>query len=330
MKNQDDYLWDPSGKPDPELEQLELELSAAQWSGDLPELPVRASARSLGRKRRAVLAVAAAVLLGLFVTRSRNENDASLYRLERLAGRVALDGQAIAQREDGAPVRLGERIETGDNGHAVLHIEGLGQIALEPNSTLAVLDPGALQSPASDHWESLALSLLRLEQGAFRAVINAAPGAFQVDTPAGLSVDLGCVYRAEVRADGLTLIHVSVGRVAFTGAGRKVTVPAGASMRATVDGPPSTPIYDDAHPLLVEAVLRLDRGEEMEEAEVLALLDVLGSRDALTLAHLLSYPSVGAQVFAFLRPNHVLPDGVTREGLLSGDEDMIEAWVEEM
>ena len=37
----DDYLWDPSDEPDPEIQKLEELLSGYAYTGNVPAMPVR-------------------------------------------------------------------------------------------------------------------------------------------------------------------------------------------------------------------------------------------------------------------------------------------------
>ena len=65
------------------------------------------------------------------------------------------------------------------------------------------------------------------------------PQVFQVGTPAGWSIDLGCEYDLAVDDGGAALLEVRTGRVAFRAAGREVIVPRGFGCR-TAPGAPSS------------------------------------------------------------------------------------------
>ena len=67
-----DYLWDRSGAPDPEVQQLEEILGTLRHRGSLPPLPVRRepldsvpSARTPQRRLRVVFALTAAAVVCL-------------------------------------------------------------------------------------------------------------------------------------------------------------------------------------------------------------------------------------------------------------------------
>lgn len=335
MKNQDDYLWDPSREPEAELRELERQLGSARWSGDLPPLS-KLEGRSGPRPLHftligvAVLAATAAAVAVMFNSLWLQPGDRAPtvgYRLELLAGALQVDGRSTGPE---TALGLGERIQIGPAGRAVLHIGGLGNLTLEAGTELAILDPHAADTRASERWAAPVESLLSLERGAFEAVIYGSPGAFQVLTPAGLSVDLGCVYRAEVEADGSTKLAVLTGRVAFEGAGRRVTVPTGAAIHARPGERPSTPLFDDADPEFAALVARLDRGEDLPVDEVARLVAAARPRDGLTLVHLLGEPSAGPRLYEHLSAERSPPSGVTREGCLAGDPDMLEAWVQRL
>ncbi|MDF1798791.1 MAG: hypothetical protein P1V81_06420 [Planctomycetota bacterium] len=223
-----------------------------------------------------------------------------------------------------ASLAVGERITTGPGGRAVLHIDGLGTLELEADTALAILDPAV--DGASDDFDAPAASLLSLERGAVEAVILASPGAFQVFTPAGLSVDLGCIYRAEVTESGTTRLSVSTGRVAFEGAGRRVFVPAGSAIEAEPGGAPSTPLRTDASARLRTLVAQADRDGDLDPDATASLLNAATPSDAITLLHLLHLPSAGPELFEHLRALEPLPRDTTREAALAGDPAAIESW----
>jgi len=363
MKTPDDYLWDPASAPSkeaPEVSELEAQLARARWSGELPSLDdpagsVTPDATAASHPSRipmvgpvawAFLAAAAAVITvtvwwpsssGPGSGAEKPQQLARLdspYTLEHVAGQLLVgprEASPIGTAGNGpqpwpapgksadATLAVGERITTGPDGRAVLHIDGLGTLELEADTALAILDPGG--DGASADFEAPAASLLSLERGAV-----ASPGAFQVFTPAGLSVDLGCIYRAEVTDAGTTRLAVTTGRVAFEGAGRRVFVPAGSAIEAEPGGAPSTPLRTDASTKLRTLVAQADRDGDLDAAATTSLLRAATPSDAITLVHLLHLPSAGPELFDYLRAIEPLPADTTREAALAGDPAAIESW----
>src|SRR6185295_10248568 len=113
-----------------------------------------------------------------------------VYRAQALSG-------ALASSE----LRLGDRLVTDGATRARLSVGAIGSLIVEPGSSVRVGQPGPALAADAEH-------LLWLEHGAVTASIFAAPRLFQLGTPSGLAVDLGCVYRARVSDDGTTWLTV--------------------------------------------------------------------------------------------------------------------------
>ncbi|TAH37057.1 MAG: hypothetical protein EYC70_08740 [Planctomycetota bacterium] len=322
----DDYLWDRSGPPDPQVAELERKLERFRWKGELPQLEAPRSGEAGAWRRWGRLASAAGVLLAAgavawLLAGERGGVEPS-YVLEVLSGVPQVDGGG------GGGVQAGDRIRTGAHTRARLHVGDIGSVVLEPDSRLRVEHPRS----GDAEYE------LYLEGGTLTASIFAAPRLFQVGTPAGTAVDLGCVYSATVLADGSTLLRVISGRVSFEAAAREALVPAHASVRAYPDTGPGTPTWDDAPETWREAVAYLDRpsaakdpGAGMEEA-LEVVLATEREQDSLTLWHLLRHPSPGVRerVYERLAALAPPPPEVSREGLLAGAEDELESWREHL
>lgn len=221
-------------------------------------------------------------------------------------------------------LRAGERLVAPDGG-ARLDVADLGDVRLEPGARLLAraAEPGRHR--------------FYLEQGSLTASITAEPGAFGVDTPAGSSVDLGCLYTLDVDAAGDTTLAVTLGRVSFTHArsGRDAYVPAGASMSASVDEGPLSPLWETTSGEWRAAVAELDRAAE-PSAAALARLDA--SEDTLALWHLLQAPSAATRAAAFERLRQLVepPLEVARAAIVEADPSALagaaarRAWLSHM
>ncbi|MBI5431448.1 MAG: hypothetical protein HZA52_01320 [Planctomycetes bacterium] len=233
----------------------------------------------------------------------------------------------FASRDDGYAVRgvagtrslgVGESLDA--SADAELDLGRLGELRVAKGSRLRVVERGD------------ELHKLFLERGAISASIVARPRLFQIDTPAGLSVDLGCEYDLAVDDAGLTTLSVRTGRVAFETDGRKVLVPKGAICRSLPGRGPDTPVFLDAAPDFV-AALRSVEFSSQPDPEALARVCELDRReDSLSLFHLLDAPSreLRTRVFARLSDAYPRPSDVTLEGILAGDERMLASWRAEL
>jgi hypothetical protein len=328
------YLWDKSGERDPEIERLETLLARFRHAPTAePELPVGAQAaaapdvavesvevavesaemqspseaRVSRAKQGLVLAAAAAAMVCVWLFLGPEEPVVRGYRV------VGLEGNRL--------VRAGEEVATGDE-RAEMKIAELGHVAVEPQSRVRVDDCGELAHR------------LYLERGSIHAQILGDPREFQVGTPAGLTVDLGCEYTLAVAPDGRALLEVLTGQVAFEFEGRSVYVPAGAACVSTPDRGPGLPLFEDSTREFKQAVAAVESRGALDSVEQAAALFEGTREDTLTLWHLFDDPRTPPELVtrAFARLSRVFPkpEGVTDGGLLSGDRGMRAAWMEAM
>jgi hypothetical protein len=306
-----DYLWDGSGEPDPEVRRLLALLSPLRGRRQPPELPARAGPAGAALGGWGSLAAAAAVLLACAALLSRGPGAGEGWDLAWLDGERA-----------GRPARLavGEWMETG-RSRARLAVGDVGEVRLEPSTRVGLVDAGR---------RSHRLSLAR---GGMRAVIWAPPGRFMVDTPSATAVDLGCEYTLHVDGRGDGLLRVETGWVGIEDRGRLALVPAGAACAMRRGVGPGTPWYETAPASLRAALETVDFGPPAERAAALgtALADAR-ERDAFSLWHLLC--RLGGEdrerVFDRLAALVPPPPGVTRDGIVRGEQAMREAWWDEL
>lgn len=308
----DDYLWDGSGPADPEVARLERALAPHRWRG---QMPVEAPTSRRPRWPRVLALVAAAGVLAAlsFLLRERSSDPA--YGVETLAGAPRVEGGGSGL------LRAGEALETDARSRAKLRIGELGDVVLEPGTRVRVERP--------EDGAQGAQHLLWLERGTVVASIFAAPRAFQVGTPAGIAVDLGCIYRTTVEVDGATRLAVVSGQVSFEADGRRAIVPSGAWCRALPGEGPGPAFRDDAPAALVAAVERLERAADPPapaRAELLAA--ARHDEDALTLWHLLEHPSAELReaVFDALAAVEPPPAGLERAALVGRDRAALDRW----
>jgi hypothetical protein len=172
---------------------------------------------------------------------------------------------------------------------------------------------------------------LSLERGTIHAVIWAPPGEFVVDTPSAVAVDLGCVYTLHVDDSGAGLLRTTMGWVGFKLNGHESFIPAGAICQTRPKTGPGTPYMEDASESFRDALSRFDF-ESHTPAERNPLLGILlvdaRKNDALTLWHLLSRVSDADRPGLYDRLASLAPppEGVTREGILRLDRQMLDAW----
>jgi len=271
----DDYLYDRSGPPDPEVERLEALLSRYRYDRPAPGFPAAAEPV---RWRVAILAGAAALVLAAatFVLLTRLDRGPA-WQVERLSGAPSIGDRAI---EDVARLGAGEWLATDVDARARVTVADIGHVTVEGGSKL-----GLVATSPREH-------RIALEKGRISAKIFAPPRLFFVDTPSATAVDLGCAYTLDVDDAGAGSLHVTFGWVSFERDGRESIVPRGGRCETRPGVGPGTPWFDDAPKSLRAALESLDFGNGGDSA-VDAVLAAARPRDTLTLWHLLARVPAG-------------------------------------
>jgi len=309
----DDYLWDGSGTPDPDAVRLERLLARYRYRPGEERLARTEPARS---PLRLVVSLVGALAAGLLLWFG--------------FGGAELDGYRVIGIDDVSVARVGDWLTAGD-GVAELEIGDLGSVQLEPGTRLRVDDTGKQHHG------------LFLEKGAIHAEISAlaAPRAFQVGSPAGLTIDLGCEYSLEVMENGDTELAVQTGQVSFAFNGREVYVPASAACRSQVGRGPTPPMFDSMPDEKREYILTLhELGAQTGKGGVLyefgmlkSALDFTDREDALPLFAMMTDPyldyGLRDSIYERLEDTFYQPPGITKAGILGGDEKMREEWLVE-
>jgi hypothetical protein len=257
----EDYLWDRSGPPDPDIGRLEAELSTLRYRFD----------RGLPGARRQPwlgwwLATAAAVLLAATALLFRGAAAPAAPTAWRVGSAAVLQGQVL--RAGASPVTL--------------ESEAVGQVDLGPGSELRAATSRQLE----------------LRRGRLHAFIWAPPREFVVETASARAVDLGCQYTLDVDGAGNGLLRVETGWVAFQSHGHESFIPAGAECRTSHQNGPGIPFYEDAPEAFTHALAGYESGESAALVRVLA---AARPQDGLTLWHLLPRVPAAARGAVFDR-----------------------------
>ena len=330
----DDYLWDGSGTPDPEIQHLEtilVEFRPAERPLVLPTIEnpvailqphgVRLQSPWLSRCVAAAV-ILIALSLGIFFSRRAGYGAPGIgpgWNVANIEGNLQIGSQSVLANQSTARLYVGQTLTTNSSSRATLSEDDLGQIQIDPNSRVRLLrtDP---------HHKRL-----QLEVGTIHAAIWAPPGQFIVDTPSAIAIDLGCAYTLQVAPDGSGTIRTTLGWVGFHLNGRDSFIPAGAMCSTRPKVGPGVPYFEDASESFRDALHTFDRAEPSSDDLSRALPTILSQarpRDGLTLWHLLSRTSGSerAQVYTRFAALVPPPPGVTREGILALDPSMLDLY----
>lgn len=326
MEERDDYLWNASGAPDPEIKQLEELLEGFRGELRVPsfpaDVPVRRWAWLSLRPALGTLAIAATIALAVFLASERAKTPVGAgWDVTPVEGRAQVGTTTLSGKET-AHLGEGQVLETDDNSRATLNAADIGQIEVEPNTRIRLLN------------RKSGLNRLALDRGTIRAFIWSSPGEFVVDTPTALAVDLGCSYTLHVDDSGAGLVRTSLGWVGFKLNGRESFIPAGAACATRPKVGPGTPYMEDASVKFREALARFDFEDPTpQRAQDLAvILRESRKQDALTLWHLLSRSDEEQRekVYDRLQALVPAPAGVSKAGILRLDRSMLDAWWNEL
>jgi hypothetical protein len=327
----DDYLWDGSGEPDPEVQKLETALGRYRHNQPAPAFdkveeifPVKPRWSFVNLRWSYQLgAVAAALLLAVtvfFVVRQRaDRNLGPSWDVARLEGTPRVGWHSLGEKSGPGKLGIGQTLVTDSSSRASITLDETGRVEVDAGSRLRLVTNGPGRKRLS------------LERGTIHAVIWAPPGEFVVDTPSAVAVDLGCVYTLHVDDSGAGLLRTTMGWVGFKLNGHESFIPAGAVCKTRPKIGPGTPYMEDASQSFRDALSRFDF-ESITPTERNVLLGILltdaRKNDAMTLWHLLSRVSDADRpgVYDRLAALAPAPAGVTREGILGLDRTMLDTW----
>lgn len=234
----------------------------------------------------------------------------------QMEGLPHLRGEPFTGRAD---LRVGDWLETDEWSSVRIEVGMIGQIDVEPGTQLRLIE-----ATDTDH-------RIFLESGTIHATIWATPRLFFVQTPHALATDLGCEYSLKVDHSGEGYLVVTSGSVVLTGRGREATVPAGTSCRILRHLGPGTPFALSSSVPLQDALARLDREPEANDALEVVLKEAR-REDALSLWHLLTRvcQEERGKVFDRLAQLAPPPRTVVKDEVLEGNAEMLSRWGESL
>ena len=282
----------------------------------------RASDRlPLARYLKPSLAFAAGLTLlflaGAFWLRLHRTEARPSWEVARLNGAPRINSNRI---DDTGKLAVGQWLETDDTSRARIDIGKVGQVEVDPNTRVRLI-----ATQPTEH-------RLELARGRMSARISAPPKLFFVNTPSAVAEDLGCAYTLEVDDAGNSLLRVTLGWVALQLKDRESLVPAGAACATRPGIGPGTPYFEDASELFRTALAKLDFEPNDTQWSKIPALDIVlhqaRPRDTMTLWYLLSRVDQNDRGRVYARMVELVPppDGVTRDGVLRLDQEMLKRW----
>ena len=329
-----DYLWDRSGKPDPEIQKLESLLRKFRHDSPTPVFPAIVPARRwtffpwrlrlLPALATAAVAVATIVAMTLWVYKTKHTpSTLAGWDVSEVQGAPRIGRKTLSANSGTSRLGIGQMLETDGQSRVSLQADDTGKIQVDPSTRLRLLSMGS------------GLKRIALDRGTIHTYIWAPPGQFVVDTPSAVTVDLGCAYTLQVDDSGAGMVRTSLGWVGFKLNGHESFIPAGAACATRPKVGPGTPYFEDASAEFRSALARFDFEDTTSQQrahDVAILLGEARNRDALTLWHLLARADDKQRVLVYDRLSQFVPPpaAVTKEGILRLDQPMLDLWWNEL
>ncbi|MDO8550681.1 MAG: hypothetical protein Q7S39_11105, partial [Ignavibacteria bacterium] len=255
----------------------------------------------------AAIAVVLGIALGIFYY---FQSSTAFWTVEKLAGTPIIGSDELI---DHGMLKVGEWLETDDKSRARLKVGMIGEVDVQPKSRLKLVETTPTEYRIS------------LDHGKINAVIWAPPRLFFVETPSATAIDLGCMYTLEVAEDGSGILKVTSGWVALQSGDVGSLIPADAMCKTKKSYGPGTPYFEDASKKFKTALDEFDFSTN-KNAALATVLKEARTKDVLSLWHILSKVKDEERKRTFNRLAELIgiPEGVTSEGIMNGNQEMMD------
>ena len=253
--------------------------------------------------------------VGWFLDRGPYGLNKGSWQVQSLAGTPRIGSEHFAKE---GQLGIGQWLETDGSSRAQIAVSTIGTVDIDENTRVRLVE-----TEPTEH-------RLELARGKMSARIWAPPRLFFVDTPSAVAADLGCAYTLEVDDHGAGLLRVTSGWVALQLKDRESIVPAEAACETRPGVGPGTPYFEDASPAFRAALSKIDFEHDAgaRSSALDSLLSQARSKDTLTLWHLLARVNGTdrERVYEVMASLSLPPAGVTREGVLQLNGEMLDRW----
>jgi hypothetical protein len=143
----DDYLWDGSGEPDPEIQKLENRLAKFRHQGEAPQFPRISAARQPRFWQRLVssrwsFGLAAAMAAVLFMaafgilrwSQKPGTTSGPGWDVESVAGTPRVESSAFGKSAAATKLGIGQTLVTDSHSKANISIADIGTVNVETNT----------------------------------------------------------------------------------------------------------------------------------------------------------------------------------------------------
>ena len=330
-----DYLWDPTSSPAPEVQDVERMLEPLTFEATTrPLIWPEETLRGSDRLRQGPPTLRAkAEDPGLHGRTVRGGVRRWAYRLAAAAAVALAIGWSISAWRFSWPDGRAWSVESASP--AMPRQFAVGSVLDLPGATRARVDIARIGTMQIEGGSRVTLRYtqgirhrLTLDRGTVRVRTWAPPGSVLFQTPTGDVIDLGCEFDLTAE-ETRSIVRVRSGWVQLDNGVAEALVPAGAASEMRRDRAPGVAVYEDARPEFAAAVRGLESGAGDRRALVDAIVASARARDMYTLLMLAERQEFGSdRLLAAAADLWPPPRGVTVNGILRGDRDALGRWRE--
>jgi hypothetical protein len=244
-----------------------------------------------------------------------NNSSTSFWLVEKVSGKPKIGTNILA---DQGILLVGERLTTNSKSRARLKIGSEGEIDVEPNTEIHFIETKTFEHR------------LILSKGQIAARTWIKPKTYSIETPSAIITDLGCDYDLVVNDRASTSLHVESGWVQMKYKNTKALLCAGTMCISDSIKGVGTPFFKDATKLFKESLYRLDISSN-NKSELITILSEASPNDLISLFNLLKRldRESRAKIFDRISSLYKIPKGITREGIMNGNDAMMgRLWTE--
>jgi hypothetical protein len=259
------------------------------------------------------LGIVLAIGLGIISAFSFFNSTSTNYSyVERLAGYPIIESRIISDQD---VIRIGEKLITDSESSARLKLVSEGEIDIEPQSVIQIIE-----KPTSEY-------TLICSKGKIEARTWTVPKLFSIQTPSAFVKDFGSNYELSVNPKAETIIKVKTGWVLMEYKNRRVLLllPSNTNCISDSSKGMGTPFSNEASNVFKESLQKLDFGKS-NDSNLALILQESRQQDVITLFHLLKNLDLDSRGKVFDRMSALfeMPRGITRNGVVNGEKDMLE------
>ncbi|MDQ7816318.1 MAG: zf-HC2 domain-containing protein [Melioribacteraceae bacterium] len=235
----------------------------------------------------------------------------SPWKVRTVAGSVAINGQiSLSERWD-----EGENLAIDEFSKVVINIPKTGRLEVEPNSFLILLK-------AKD--KSNRIKLLR---GAIQVINTSLMPYLTIELNDAVIHDRGGTFNLLIDDNSNAKVYVEYGYLEIEQKGRTYFLDEGYICELRTSMHPGTPYRADASEILKSEVAKFDY-ENGGDTSIGKIISNARESDLLTLLALIprSAESYRSILFNKITAYYPPPPGVTQEGIIKLDRDMLERW----